>query len=46
MVLDKNYELKLYEAVGDWYTDCYPVRAARGYMFDYPTLKDIENNTY
>ncbi len=46
MVLDKNYELTLYEAVGDWYTDCYPVRAARGYMFDYPTLKDIENNTY
>lgn len=42
MVLDKNYRLYVTEngASGVWRQNYYPVRPTRGYMYDYPTLKD------
>ena len=43
LVLDKNYQL--YEAAngpdGSWRENYYPVRPARGYMFNYPVLNTI-----
>ena len=45
LVLDKNYQL--YEAEngpdGSWRENYYPVRAVRGYMFNYPLLNAIED---
>jgi hypothetical protein len=46
MVLKPDYSLTLQTTVGDWHDDYFPVRPIRGYMFDYPTLNDINNNTY
>ena len=42
MVLDKNYRLYVAEtgASGIWRQNYYPVRPTRGYMYNYPTLKD------
>ena len=46
VVLDKNYRFTTYKAIGDWHDDYFPVRPVRGYMFEYPTLKTIQDNTY
>ncbi len=53
MVLDKDYKLhmiddKTYlgEDSLEWRTNYYPVRPVRNYMFEYPTLKTIQENTY
>ena len=46
MVLQPDYSLTLQNTVGDWHDDYFPVRPVRGFMFDYPTLEDIEDNTY
>ena len=46
LVLDKNYHFTPYKALGDWHEDYYPVRPVRGFMFEYPTLTIINENTY
>jgi len=46
LILGDDYKFILREALGDWHTDYYPVRAVRGYMFDYPNIQTIEDNTY
>ena len=46
VVLDNHYGLTLYEATGDWHRDYFPVRPVRGFMFEYPTLSTIQENTY
>ena len=46
LVLDKNYHFTPYQALGDWHEDYYPVRPVRGFMFEYPTLETIEENSY
>ena len=46
LVLDKNYHFTPYKALGDWHEDYYPVRPVRGFMFEYPTLTIINDNTY
>ena len=46
LVLDKNYHFTPYKALGDWHEDYYPVRPVRGFMFEYPTLKTINDNSY
>ena len=43
--LDKNYNMQLYRAEGLWHDDYYPVRPVRGYMYTYPTLKELSENT-
>ena len=45
LVLDKDYHFKLYETEGLWHDDYFPVRAIRGYMFTYPKLKELNDNT-
>ena len=45
-VLDSNYRFSFCNATGDYYDEFFPVRPVRGYMFEYPTLKTIEENTY
>ena len=42
LVLRKDYSLELMKVNGDWHRDYFPVRAVRGYMFDYPTLTTIK----
>ena len=46
LVLDQHYRLKLQEAAGDFHRDYFPVRAVRGYMYEYPTLSTIQENIY
>lgn len=53
MVIDKNYKLHLiddntYDTTNwdEWRTNYYPVRPVRSIMFEYPTLKTIQENTY
>lgn len=46
VVLDEHYRLTTYEAAGDFHRDYFPVRAVRGYMFEYPTLNTIKDNIY
>ena len=45
-VLDRNYRFSFYRATGDYDNEFYPVRPVRGYMFEYPTLKIIQDNTF
>jgi len=45
-VLDKNYQFAFYKATGDFDNEFYPVRPVRGYMFEYPLLKTIQDNTF
>ena len=45
-VLDRNYQFSFCNATGDYYDEFFPVRPVRGYMFEYPTLETIEENTY
>ena len=45
-VLDRNYRFSFRNATGDYYDEFFPVRPVRGYMFEYPTLKTIEENTF
>ncbi|MBP5521001.1 MAG: hypothetical protein J6X82_01115 [Bacteroidales bacterium] len=45
-VLDPNYRFTYYPAEGEFYDEYYPVRVTRGYMFEYPTIKTIENNQF
>ena len=46
LMLDGNYRFTPYKALGDWHEDYYPVRPVRGYMFEYPMLNTIDDNTY
>ena len=46
LVIDSHYRLTLQEATGDFHRDYFPVRAVRGYMFEYPTLDTIKDNIY
>lgn len=46
LVIDRHYRLTLQEATGDFHRDYFPVRAVRGYMFEYPTLNTIKENIY
>lgn len=46
LMLDGNYRFTPYKALGDWHEDYYPVRPVRGYLFEYPTLTTINDNTY
>ena len=46
VVLDKDYHFSFYKATGDFDNEFYPVRPVRGYMFEYPLLKTIEENTF
>ena len=45
-ILDQHYRLTLREATGDFHRDYFPVRAVRGFMFEYPTLNIIKDNIY
>ena len=48
MVLDKNYKLSIVSDKNSqdyWRENYYTVRPCRGYMFLYPTIKDINQNT-
>lgn len=45
LVLDKDYHFRLYATEGLWHDDYFPVRPMRGFMFTYPTLKEINDNT-
>lgn len=45
-VLDRNYRFTFRSATGNYYDQFYPVRPVRGYMFEYPTLQTIKDNTY
>lgn len=44
VILDSHYSLTLHEAAGDFHRDYFPVRAVRGFMFEYPTLNTIQEN--
>jgi hypothetical protein len=46
LVIDRHYRLTLREATGDFHRDYFPVRAVRGFMFEYPTLNTIKDNIY
>ena len=46
LVLDRNYKIAFYEALGDWHEDYYPVRPVRGYLFEYPTIKTINDYAF
>jgi len=46
IVLDRNYRFTTYQATGDWHDDFFPVRPVRGFMFEYPTIKTINDNIY
>ena len=46
LVIDRHYRLALREATGDFHRDYFPVRAVRGYMFEYPNLSIIKENIY
>ena len=46
VVLDSHYRMTLHEAAGDFHRDYFPVRAVRGFMFEYPTLNTIKDNIY
>ena len=45
VVLDRDYQFSFYHATGDFYDSFFPVRPVRGYMFEYPTLENIEDYT-
>lgn len=45
-VLDKDYQFAFYKATGDFDNQFYPVRPVRGYMFAYPLLSTIQENTF
>lgn len=45
LVLRKDYSMELMKVNGDWHRDYFPVRAVRGYLFDYPMLTTIQSNT-
>ena len=45
VVLDKDYHFAYYRATGDYDNEFYPVRPVRGYMFEYPLLGTILDNT-
>jgi len=45
-VLDKDYQFAFYKATGDFDNQFYPVRPVRGYMFEYPLLSTIKENTF
>lgn len=45
MVLDRDYNLRLMEPLGDWSDDYFPLRPVRGWMFTYPKLSEIIKNT-
>ena len=45
MVLDRDYNLRLMDPLGDWSDDYFPVRPVRGWMFTYPKLSEIIKNT-
>jgi len=44
MVLKPDYTLTLEQATGDFHDDFFPVRPVRCYMFNYPTLQEINSN--
>ena len=44
VILDDHYRLTLHEATGDFHRDYFPVRAVRGFMFEYPALNTIKDN--
>ena len=46
VTLDRNYKLRLYETVGEWHADYFPIRPVRGWMYEYPTLQTINDNTF
>ncbi len=44
LILDKNYRLTRYDALGDWHEDYYPVRPVRSYKYEYPKLEIIKKH--
>jgi len=46
LILGADYSLVARAAEGEWHADYYPVRAVRGYMYQYPALETIEDNTF
>ena len=46
LVLDGNYHIAMYEAIGEWHENYYPIRPVRGYQFEYPTLQTINQYAY
>lgn len=46
LVMDGNYHIAMYQAIGEWHENYYPIRPVRGYQFEYPTLQTINQYAY